>query len=231
MSSSAQVVLAGGAQAGNVFWIVAGQTTIGTGATFNGTILDQTGIVLNTGAKLNGRALAQTAVTLDSNAVSAPAGSASVVVPTPIPVPPPVIVSPAPILVPTPTQNSTPIPLPAPVQYQAPITVPVYTGTMNNLSTPGFVSSSVSGSVIGQQVRAIAVSLGQGSRGSDVGTLQAFLISKNTGRAASALANVGATAYFGPLTRAALAEFQDTVGLPAFGNFGSMTRAYLSTQQ
>ncbi|MEK7575452.1 MAG: ice-binding family protein [Patescibacteria group bacterium] len=72
ISSGKQVVLAGGAQAGNIFWVVTGQTTIGTNAVFNGNILDQTAIVLNTGAKLNGRALAQTAVTLDSNAVAVP---------------------------------------------------------------------------------------------------------------------------------------------------------------
>jgi hypothetical protein len=77
ISSAKKVVLAGGAQAKNIFWVVAGQTTIGTTAVFNGNILDQTAIVLNTGAKLNGRALAQTAVTLDSNAVIAPTSAAS----------------------------------------------------------------------------------------------------------------------------------------------------------
>jgi hypothetical protein len=73
ISSATKVVLAGGAQAKNIFWVVAGQTTIGTTAVFNGNILDQTAIVLNTGARLNGRALAQTAVTLDHNTVSSPA--------------------------------------------------------------------------------------------------------------------------------------------------------------
>lgn len=86
VSSAAHIILSGGAQAGNIFWVVAGQTTIGTTAVFNGNILDQTAIVLNTGATLNGRALAQTAVTLDSNAVtmSTPVTSVSVVTtPTP----------------------------------------------------------------------------------------------------------------------------------------------------
>jgi hypothetical protein len=81
LSSAAQIVLTGGAQAGNIFWQVAGQTTIGTTAVFNGNILDQTAIVLNTGATLNGRALAQTAVTLDANLVNVPSGAA--VIPTP----------------------------------------------------------------------------------------------------------------------------------------------------
>ncbi len=69
ISSGKQVILAGGALAKNIFWQVAGQTTLGTTSTFNGNILGKTAIVLQTGAVLNGRALAQTAVTLDANAV------------------------------------------------------------------------------------------------------------------------------------------------------------------
>jgi hypothetical protein len=65
-SSAKQVILAGGAQAKNVFWQVAGSTTLGTTSSFNGTILDKTNIALMTGAVLNGRALAQTAITLDA---------------------------------------------------------------------------------------------------------------------------------------------------------------------
>ncbi|HUC88596.1 MAG TPA: ice-binding family protein [Candidatus Paceibacterota bacterium] len=72
ISSATKVVLSGGAQANNIFWIVGGQTTLGTTSVFNGNILDQTTIVLNTGATLNGRALAQSAVTLDSNIVTMP---------------------------------------------------------------------------------------------------------------------------------------------------------------
>jgi hypothetical protein len=72
ISTGTHVTLRGGAQAKNVYWVVAGQTTLGTGSAFNGNILDQTAIVLNTGATLNGRALAQTAVTLDANTVSSP---------------------------------------------------------------------------------------------------------------------------------------------------------------
>lgn len=69
LSSGKKVLLAGGAQASNIFWQVAGKTALGTYSTFNGTILDQTAVVMKTGAKLNGRALAQTAVTLDTNAI------------------------------------------------------------------------------------------------------------------------------------------------------------------
>lgn len=106
VSSGANVTLSGGAQASNVFWVVAGQTTIGTSAVFNGNILDQTAIVLNTGATLNGRALAQTAVTLDANTVGLTA-SASAPTPTPTPSPTPVVtptpapVTPQPVITPT----------------------------------------------------------------------------------------------------------------------------------
>lgn len=70
INSGKQVILTNGCLASNIFWQVAGQTTLGTTSVFNGNILDQTAIVLQTGATLNGRALAQTAVTLDSNKVS-----------------------------------------------------------------------------------------------------------------------------------------------------------------
>ena len=72
-NSGAIVTLSGGAQAKNIFWQVAGQTTLGTTSQFKGNILCQTAIVLNTGATLNGRALAQTAVTLNANTVTKPA--------------------------------------------------------------------------------------------------------------------------------------------------------------
>ncbi|MFA6329492.1 MAG: ice-binding family protein [Candidatus Micrarchaeia archaeon] len=70
ISPATKVILAGGAQAKNIFWQVAGQTTLGTTSEFKGIILDQTAIVINTGAKLNGRALAQSAVTMDGNNIS-----------------------------------------------------------------------------------------------------------------------------------------------------------------
>ncbi|MCG2687797.1 DUF3494 domain-containing protein, partial [Candidatus Parcubacteria bacterium] len=75
VSSNAIVTLSGGAQAKNIFWQVAGQTTLGTMSQFKGNILDQTAIVLNTGATLDGRALAQTAVTLDANSITANEGA------------------------------------------------------------------------------------------------------------------------------------------------------------
>jgi hypothetical protein len=68
-----QVVLAGGAQAKNVFWQVSSEATLGTNSTFQGTIMALQSITLDTGATLNGRALARNAeVALDSNPITAP---------------------------------------------------------------------------------------------------------------------------------------------------------------
>jgi hypothetical protein len=68
-----QVILAGGAQAKNVFWQVGSSATLGTTSIFEGTIMALTSITLDNGATLTGRALARNgAVTLDSNPVTAP---------------------------------------------------------------------------------------------------------------------------------------------------------------
>ncbi len=72
VANGAIVTLDGGAQAGNIFWQVAGQATLGTTSDFKGIVLSQTVIELNTSAVMNGRALAQTAVTLDANDVTEP---------------------------------------------------------------------------------------------------------------------------------------------------------------
>ena len=82
VGNGAIITLSGGAQAKNIFWQVAGQTTLGTTSDFKGIILCQTLIDMQTGAKLNGRALAQTAVTLDANAITVSGATSSV--PTPI---------------------------------------------------------------------------------------------------------------------------------------------------
>ena len=72
-ANAKRVTLAGGAQAKNIFWAVAGAVTIGTTAHFEGVILAKTMIAVNTGASVNGRLLAQTAVTLQMNTVTQPA--------------------------------------------------------------------------------------------------------------------------------------------------------------
>jgi hypothetical protein len=68
-----QVILAGGAQAKNIFWQVGTSATIGTTAAMKGTILADQSITLRTGATLIGRALTRiAAVTLDANAITIP---------------------------------------------------------------------------------------------------------------------------------------------------------------
>jgi hypothetical protein len=70
---STQVILAGGAQAKNVFWQVSTSATLGTNSIFQGTILSLQSITLDTGASLTGRALARNgAVTMDSNRITIP---------------------------------------------------------------------------------------------------------------------------------------------------------------
>lgn len=84
------------------------------------------------------------------------------------------------------------------------------------------------GKVLGVEVYNFERNLYYTYRGDDVKVLQQFLIDKNIGSAAKALSKFGPTGYFGPYTRAALAEYQKSVGIYAAGNFGPITRAHLS---
>lgn len=72
VGNGAIVTLGGAAQAKNVYWQVAGSTTLGTTANFKGIILSKTLISMNTGTIMTGRALAQTAVTLNATALTHP---------------------------------------------------------------------------------------------------------------------------------------------------------------
>lgn len=67
------IVLAGGAQAKNIYWSVGTSATLGTNSIFYGNILADQSITLTTGATLTGRALTRIgAVTLDTNTVTKP---------------------------------------------------------------------------------------------------------------------------------------------------------------
>ncbi len=68
-----------------------------------------------------------------------------------------------------------------------------------------------------------------GSKGDDVAAVQSFLITKNSGQAAERLSRVGATGFFGTLTREAVREYQNLSGLPATGYFGPQTRARINS--
>ena len=61
VGSTVHVILAGGAQARNIFWQVGTSATIGTFAVFKGTILADQAITMNTTSAMDGRALAFTA--------------------------------------------------------------------------------------------------------------------------------------------------------------------------
>ena len=64
--SGTSIVLAGGAQAKNIFWQVGSSATLGTNSIFKGNILAAISITLNTGVNLQGRALTRSGgVTLD----------------------------------------------------------------------------------------------------------------------------------------------------------------------
>jgi hypothetical protein len=68
VASGIQVVLAGGAQARNIFWQVGTAAVIDTTAVFMGNILAHTSVTMNTGSTMTGRALASTAaVTYNGN--------------------------------------------------------------------------------------------------------------------------------------------------------------------
>jgi len=72
VSAGAAVVLGGHAQPQNIFWQIAGTTTLGTGSHLEGIVLDATSIAMGTDASINGRLLSQTAVSLEMNAITAP---------------------------------------------------------------------------------------------------------------------------------------------------------------
>ena len=69
VGSGAIIILEDGAKEENIFWQIAGSTTLHTTAAMKGIVLCATAIVFKTGSKLNGKALAQTAVTLDATTI------------------------------------------------------------------------------------------------------------------------------------------------------------------
>jgi uncharacterized repeat protein (TIGR02543 family) len=73
VASAAIITLINGADAKNIFWVVAGaKADLGTTVDFKGNILCKTLISLKSGAKVTGRLLAQTEVTLIGNTVVLP---------------------------------------------------------------------------------------------------------------------------------------------------------------
>jgi hypothetical protein len=253
ISSATHVILSGGAQAGNVFWQVAGQTTLGTTAVFNGNILDQTTIVLNTGATLNGRALAQAAVTLDSNSVILPttvSASATSVATTPTPVLTPTPVTPA-----ASTGSSATSATTQTVSASPTMTTTSSSGSSTSGLSSGQVQSILdvlssfnadasvianvraslggtsTGSVTSTAVHLFKTDLTAGSLGSEVKALQQFLNTHGYTITASGAGSPGnETTIFGAATRAALVKYQTAHNItPATGYFGAKTRASVNS--
>ena len=73
LETNVQILLAGGAQAKNIFWQVSDTVTLKPNSHFEGVILAQTLIAMQTSATANARFLAQTAATLQGNPVTPPA--------------------------------------------------------------------------------------------------------------------------------------------------------------
>jgi len=77
-ATSSQVILAGGAKAGNVFWQVGTSATLGVTSIFKGNVLAATSITINTGAAVEGRMFAGSAggagtATVNASTVTVPA--------------------------------------------------------------------------------------------------------------------------------------------------------------
>ncbi len=100
-ASGARVILIGGAQPCDIFWVVNSSATLATSTTFIGTIMALTSITMQTGATLWGRALARTAgVTLDTNRIIQPSGCTTGLTPNFAP--------PAPVAAPVPNSGNLP---------------------------------------------------------------------------------------------------------------------------
>jgi len=94
VNNNTRVNLIGQAQACNVFWKV-DSATIGTTASFVGTILAQTSITVASGSSIDGRLLAVTGdVTLDNNTITRSTCAAALAPPPPLPPCPPGLLPP-----------------------------------------------------------------------------------------------------------------------------------------
>jgi len=71
-AANIHIILSGGANPANIFWLVADSISIGVGAHAEGIMIGVTDIAMGTNSSINGRLLAQTAVTLDATTVVQP---------------------------------------------------------------------------------------------------------------------------------------------------------------
>jgi len=98
-----------------------------------------------------------------------------------------------------------------------PAVVATPTPVVNNITAAGAVAKAIAASS-----RSLAI----GARGTDVAALQTVLVQKGFLTIPYGVAK----GYFGTLTRSAVAKYQASVGLPANGVFGSLTRTRLMAE-
>ena len=72
MRNDLNIVLAGGAQAKNIFWQIGGTVSIGANSHFEGIILAMNGISMNSGASLNGRVFTRAGAIFNANTITEP---------------------------------------------------------------------------------------------------------------------------------------------------------------
>lgn len=72
MAANTQIILTGGVNPANIYWVVADTVAIGVGADFQGIILAMTNVSMNTGSSITGMIYAQTSVSLDATIVTKP---------------------------------------------------------------------------------------------------------------------------------------------------------------
>ena len=71
LTTAGAIILQGGAQPANVFWLVGSSATFGTGSVVNGVVIAKVSITANAGVNIDGQLLALTgAVTMDDNNVA-----------------------------------------------------------------------------------------------------------------------------------------------------------------
>jgi hypothetical protein len=75
IATSKSIILAGGAKAENIVWVVSGAVTVSVSAHFEGIILGATAAHFRTHSSINGRVLVQTEVTLQMTTIIAPVQS------------------------------------------------------------------------------------------------------------------------------------------------------------
>lgn len=127
VSNASTVSLVNGAQSCNVFWKV-DSASIGTTATFRGTILALTSITVANGSTIDGRLLARNGnVTLIADTIVRP----TCVVP-----PPPVPPGPAPTEDATPAPTASPVPTPIPTPREQPLLVATPLPTLPPTAAP-----------------------------------------------------------------------------------------------